>query len=71
MASAKLVAIFGKGSTWNKFTLLYVQYCESWAKKLRIGQGKNKLDFRAAVKVGESGIFRWMVVYYLVMASLF
>jgi len=31
---------------------------------------ENKVDFQGAVKVGESGIFRRMDVYYLVMAPL-
>lgn len=47
--------------------LLYVQYCDDWAKKLRILTGENKFDFRAAVKRGESGIFVGRDVYYLVM----
>jgi hypothetical protein len=33
--------------------------------------GENKFDFGAAVKEGESGIFRGMDVYYMVMPTLF
>ena len=40
-----------------------------WAKKLRISNPENKSHYRGAVKVGESGIFRWHDVYSLVMAS--
>jgi hypothetical protein len=28
-------------------------------------EGENKSDFRAGVKVAESGIFGWLAVYYL------
>lgn len=40
------------------------------ANKIRKLQGENKVDFQGVVKVGESGIFREMDVYCLVIAPL-
>jgi hypothetical protein len=40
------------------------------ANIMRKRRGENKVDFQTAQKVGESGIFRGMDVYYPVMAAV-
>ena len=39
----------------EQLTVLYVHGWGVWAKRLRIWRGKNKVDFRVVVKVGDWG----------------
>ncbi len=55
----------------EQLTLLYVHLLNGLGEETTNPEVENKVHYWSTVKVGELGIFRWLDVYYLDMASLF